>query len=138
QIIKPGDVVWVQDYQLMLLPSMIRTKYPENRIGFFFHIPFPSFELFRLLPVQWRNELIDGMLGADVIGFHTNDYVEYFLKAAKLVTGYGNKLHYIHLGNRIVKVDSFPISIDFDKFNLAYDDTDVIAARGRARSSLVE
>lgn len=138
QIIKPGDVVWVQDYQLMLLPAMIRTKYPENRIGFFFHIPFPSFELFRLLPVQWRKELIDGMLGADVIGFHTNDYVEYFLKAAKLVTGYGNKLHYIHLGNRIVKVDSFPISIDFDKFNLAYDDLDVIAARGRARSSLVE
>ncbi|WP_159467013.1 bifunctional alpha,alpha-trehalose-phosphate synthase (UDP-forming)/trehalose-phosphatase [Dyadobacter sp. 3J3] len=138
EIIQPGDVVWVQDYQLMLLPEMIRKKFPENKIGFFFHIPFPSYELFRLLPVKWRKAIIDGMLGADVIGFHTNDYVEYFLKAAKLVSGYGNKLHYINMGNRILKVDSFPISIDFNKFNSAYDDPEVSFARGSARESLME
>lgn len=138
QVIRPTDVVWIQDYQLMLLPAMIRAKYPANQIGFFFHIPFPSYELFRLLPVQWRKVLMGGILGADVVGFHTNDYVEYFLKAAKLVTGYGNKLHYIHMGNRIVKVDSFPISIDFDKFNDAYNDPAVAQARAQAKQSLSE
>ncbi|SKB84878.1 bifunctional alpha,alpha-trehalose-phosphate synthase (UDP-forming)/trehalose-phosphatase [Dyadobacter psychrophilus] len=136
EIIQPGDVVWVQDYQLMLLPDMIRQKYPDNKIGFFFHIPFPSFELFRLLPVTWRKAIVDGILGADVVGFHTNDYVEYFLKAARLVSGYGNKLHYINMSNRIVKVDSFPISVDFDKFNDAYDDPMVADARNEARQSL--
>ncbi|MCF0050756.1 bifunctional alpha,alpha-trehalose-phosphate synthase (UDP-forming)/trehalose-phosphatase [Dyadobacter sp. LJ53] len=136
EIIQPGDVIWVQDYQLMLLPDMIRQKYPDNKVGFFFHIPFPSFELFRLLPVTWRKAIVDGILGADVVGFHTNDYVEYFLKATRLVSGYGNKLHYINMSNRIVKVDSFPISVDFDKFNDAYDDPMVAEARNEARQSL--
>ncbi|WP_026632069.1 bifunctional alpha,alpha-trehalose-phosphate synthase (UDP-forming)/trehalose-phosphatase [Dyadobacter alkalitolerans] len=136
EIIQPGDVVWVQDYQLMLLPEMIRSKFPDNKIGFFFHIPFPSFELFRLLPVAWRKAIVNGILGADVVGFHTNDYVEYFLKAARLVSGYGNKLHYINMSNRIVKVDSFPISVDFDKFNDAYDEPMVAEARNEARQSL--
>ncbi|WP_353719732.1 bifunctional alpha,alpha-trehalose-phosphate synthase (UDP-forming)/trehalose-phosphatase [Dyadobacter sp. 676] len=136
EVIRPGDVVWVQDYQLMLLPQMIRNAFPDNKIGFFFHIPFPSFEIFRLLPVMWRKAIVDGILGADVVGFHTNDYVEYFLKAARLVSELGNKLHYINMGNRIVKVDSFPISIDFDKFNDAYDDPEVAAARSEARQSL--
>ncbi|TDE18030.1 bifunctional alpha,alpha-trehalose-phosphate synthase (UDP-forming)/trehalose-phosphatase [Dyadobacter psychrotolerans] len=138
QVIRPGDVVWVQDYQLMLLPEMIRAKYPDNQIGFFFHIPFPSYELFRLLPVKWRKALIDGILGADVVGFHTNDYVEYFLKAAKLVSGFGNRLHYINMGSRIIKVDSFPISIDFEKFNSAFDHPGVAQARINARNSLAE
>jgi len=138
QVIRPGDVVWVQDYQLMLLPEMIREKYSDNQIGFFFHIPFPSYELFRLLPVKWRKALIDGILGADVVGFHINDYVEYFLKAAKLVSGHGNKLHYINMGSRIVKVDSFPISIDFEKFNSAFNDPDVTLARTNARDFLPE
>jgi trehalose 6-phosphate synthase/phosphatase len=138
EIIQPGDVVWVQDYQLMLLPDMIRQQHPLNKIGFFFHIPFPSYELFRMLPVNWRKAIVDGILGADVVGFHTNDYVEYFLKAARLVSGYGNKLHYINMSNRIVKVDSFPISIDFAQFNNAYDTSEVISAREEARSSLKE
>jgi trehalose 6-phosphate synthase/phosphatase len=138
EIIEPGDTVWVQDYQLMLLPNLIRRRFPANKVGFFFHIPFPSFELFRLLPVHWRKALVDGVLGADVIGFHTNDYVEYFLKAARLVSGYGNKLHYINMSNRIVKVDSFPISIDFDQFNEAFDDPEVTQVRSEAKQSLKE
>lgn len=138
EIIQPDDVVWVQDYQLMLLPEMIRQSFPDNKIGFFFHIPFPSFELFRMLPVKWRKAVIDGILGADVVGFHTNDYVEYFLKAARMVAGHGNKLHYINLSNRIVKVDSFPISIDYKKFNESYDALDVAKARFEARESLKE
>ncbi|MCF0055449.1 bifunctional alpha,alpha-trehalose-phosphate synthase (UDP-forming)/trehalose-phosphatase [Dyadobacter sp. CY356] len=138
EIIQPDDVVWVQDYQLMLLPELIRQRFPDNKIGFFFHIPFPSFELFRMLPVKWRKSIIEGILGADVVGFHTNDYVEYFLKAARMVAGYGNKLHYINLSNRIVKVDSFPISIDFKKFNSAYNEPAVITERLQARESLKE
>jgi len=138
EVIQPGDVIWVQDYQLMLLPDLIRQKYPDNKIGFFFHIPFPSYELFRMFPVKWRKAIVDGILGADVVGFHTNDYVEYFLKAARLVSGYGNKLHYINMSNRIVKVDSFPISIDFVKFNEAYDEPEVKKAREEARESLKE
>ncbi|TLV02948.1 bifunctional alpha,alpha-trehalose-phosphate synthase (UDP-forming)/trehalose-phosphatase [Dyadobacter luticola] len=138
EVIQPGDTVWVQDYQLMLLPALIRNHFPSNKVGFFFHIPFPSFELFRMLPVAWRKALVDGMLGSDVIGFHTNDYVEYFLKAARLVSGYGNKLHYINMSNRIVKVDSFPISIDFDQFNEAFEDPGVVQARYDARLSLKE
>lgn len=137
-LLRPDDVVWIQDYQLMLLPEMVRQKYPNIKIGFFFHIPFPSFEIFRLIPVKWRKAIIDGLLGADVIGFHTNDYVEYFLKAVRMVSGYGNKLHYINMSNRIVKVDAFPISIDFDKFNAAYDDVNVIRARSEARDLLKE
>lgn len=138
EVIQPGDTVWIQDYQLMLLPEMIRQKYPENKIGFFFHIPFPSYELFRMLPVIWRKALVDGILGADVAGFHTNDYVENFLKAARLVSGYGNKLHYINMGNRIVKADSFPISIDYDKFNCSYNDPEVTEIRTQSRKSLME
>ena len=67
------DIIWVHDYQLMLLPQMIRQRLPEAQIGFFLHIPFPSFELIRNLP--WRREILEGVLGADLIGFHEYDYV---------------------------------------------------------------
>lgn len=137
-VIQPDDVIWIHDYQLMMLPDMIRQKFPKNKIGFFFHIPFPSFEIFRLLPSIWREAIIDGILGADVVGFHTNDYVEYFLKAVRMVIGHGSRMHYINLNNRLVKVDAFPISIDYQKFNDAFDDPKVIEARQDARRPLME
>jgi trehalose 6-phosphate synthase/phosphatase len=65
----PGDLVWVHDYQFMLLPRLIRERLPDLPIGFFLHIPFPSFEMFRLLPGAWRAERLEGMLGAGLIGF---------------------------------------------------------------------
>lgn len=137
-VIQPDDVIWIHDYQLMMLPDLIRQKFPKNKIGFFFHIPFPSFEIFRLLPSIWREAIIDGILGADVVGFHTNDYVEYFLKAVRMVIGQGNRMHYVNLNNRLVKVDAFPISIDYKKFNDAFDDPKVIQARHDARVPLKE
>ena len=137
-VIQPDDVIWIHDYQLMMLPDMIRQKFPKNKIGFFFHIPFPSFEIFRLLPSIWREAIIDGILGADVVGFHTNDYVEYFLKAVRMVIGQGNRMHYVNLNNRLVKVDAFPISIDYQKFSDAFDDPKVIKARRDARAPLME
>src|SRR5690606_18068287 len=74
---QPGDTIWVHDYQLMLVPQMLREQLPEARIGFFLHIPFPSSEVFLTLP--WREEVMRGMLGADLIGFHTVNYTRHFI-----------------------------------------------------------
>jgi trehalose 6-phosphate synthase/phosphatase len=68
QFANPEDTIWIHDYQLLLLPKLIREKLPDTKIGFFLHIPFPSFEIFRLLP--WRNEIIEGMMGVDLVGFN--------------------------------------------------------------------
>src|SRR4029079_13004835 len=76
KLAKPGDLVWVHDYQLMLVPAMLNKAMPELKIGFFLHTPFPSFETFRCHPK--RRELIAGMLGADLIGFHTFGYMRHF------------------------------------------------------------
>ncbi|MEO6151450.1 MAG: trehalose-6-phosphate synthase, partial [Mucilaginibacter sp.] len=80
EIAEPGDTIWIHDYQLLLLPGLVRNVQPEATIGFFLHIPFPSFEMFRLIP--WRSELIEGILGADLIGFHTFDDASHFISAA--------------------------------------------------------
>ena len=127
--IRPGDVVWVQDYQLMLLPAMIRAEHAEASIGYFHHIPFATFEIFRLLPKQWQSDLLKGMIGADLIGFHTNDYSQYFLRSVQRVLGYDTSAREINIGNRIVCVDTFPISIDYEKFQSLYDNVDVIKKR---------
>ncbi len=78
-----GDHIWVHDYQLLLVPNMIREKQPEAIIGFFNHIPFPSYEVFRTLP--WRDEVLEGVLGADLIGFHTYDYERHFLSSVSRI-----------------------------------------------------
>ncbi|MEJ2163632.1 MAG: trehalose-6-phosphate synthase, partial [Robiginitalea sp.] len=77
------DVLWVHDYQLMLVPEMVRKSRPELSIGFFLHIPFPSYEIFRTLP--WRAEILRGLLGADLIGFHTYDYERHFLSSVRRI-----------------------------------------------------
>ena len=69
--LKPGDLVWVHDYHLMLLPSMLKQRMPELNIGWFLHTPFPTSEVFRMLPM--RKELLQGVLGADLLGFHTSE-----------------------------------------------------------------
>ncbi|WP_282080692.1 bifunctional alpha,alpha-trehalose-phosphate synthase (UDP-forming)/trehalose-phosphatase [Aquimarina algiphila] len=115
-----GDTIWVHDYQLLLLPEMIRKKKPNVSIGFFLHIPFPSYEVFRTIP--YRKELLKGMLGADLIGFHTYDYERHFLSATQRILGHEINFNNVHLDNRIVKVDSFPMGIDYEKFyNAAID-----------------
>ncbi len=112
------DLIWIHDYQLMLLPQLILQKLPTAQIGFFLHIPFPSFELFRLLP--WRNELINGILGADLIGFHTYDYVRHFLSSICRIAGIEHHtLGRLTVGNRLVKVDAFPMGIDYQKYSQA-------------------
>lgn len=117
---QPEDCIWIHDYQLMLLPQMLREKLPTAQIGFFLHIPFPSFELFRLLP--WRNELLSGILGADLIGFHTYDYVRHFLSSVCRIAGFEHHtLGQLTVSNRLVKVDAFPMGIDYQRYSQAVE-----------------
>lgn len=138
--------LWVHDYQLMLLPALLRQRYKKALIGFFLHTPFPSFELFRLLPE--RDELLRGLLGADLVGFHTYDYVRHFLSSVQRSLGYTHDLGAIKLEDRVVQTDAFPIGIDYKKFakaprklkvkkmlrsfNLVQEKTKVILAVDRA------
>ncbi len=112
--IQAEDFVWVHDYQLMLLPAMIRKEFPNISIGYFLHIPFPSYEIFRILP--WREEILEGLLGADQIGFHTFDYMRHFLSAVYRIGGYEHNFGKLTINNRIVNVDVFPMGIDYDKY----------------------
>ncbi|MDD4971206.1 MAG: bifunctional alpha,alpha-trehalose-phosphate synthase (UDP-forming)/trehalose-phosphatase [Paludibacter sp.] len=118
--IEPGDIVWVQDYQLMLLPQLLRKAIPGISIGYFHHIPFPSYELFRVLPE--RNELLKGLLGADLIGFHTYDYMRHFVSACERVMDLRFKLDQVSLNNRIAFVDAFPMGINYT----LYKDTAIL------------
>ncbi len=115
--IENDDIVWVQDYQLMLLPKMIRDKKPATSIGYFHHIPFPSYELFRVLPE--REEVLEGLLGADLIGFHTHDYMRHFISAIYRVLNLNCNLDEITLKERIVHVDAFPMGINYEQYHEA-------------------
>ena len=110
----PDDTIWVHDYQLLLLPCMLRSRLPNITIGFFQHIPFPSYEVFRLLP--WRKEILEGMLGSDLIGFHTYDDMRHFLSSVNRIVGHGSMHGWININSRSLLVDSFPMGIDYDKY----------------------
>ena len=131
KVAQPGDSIWVHDFQLMLLPGMLRERMPDLDIGYFLHIPWPSFELFRLLP--WREEILDGLLGADLIGFHNYDYVRHFLSCVSRIGGLEHTLGEVAVGNRSAKVDAFPLGIDFDKYAKAGEDPEVKAETERIR-----
>ncbi len=123
KLLKPGDMVWVQDYQLMLLPNLLRERIDGISIGYFHHIPFPSYELFRVLPE--RAEILKGLLGADLIGFHTHDYMRHFISAAYRVLGLDCNLDEINIGERMVHVDAFPMGINYKLHNNAILDKTV-------------
>jgi len=114
EFIEDGDTLWIHDYHLLLLPQMIREEKPGVSIGLFSHVPFPSFEIFRLLP--WRGEIIEGMLGADLIGFQTYDYVRHFMSSVRRLKGVDSVFNRISIGERTLKVDVFPKGINYDRF----------------------
>lgn len=109
------DEVWVHDYQLMLLPKLIRASNTRISIGYFQHIPFPPDELFRGIP--WRDELLKGLLGADLIAFHTYNDTQHFLNACTHILGIPIQNNCLRSGGRSVYVEVFPMGIDYDKFN---------------------
>lgn len=125
------DTVWVQDYHLMLLPSLIRADTPGARIGFFLHIPFPSYEVFRLLPE--RQEILKGLLGADLVGFHVYDYARHLLSSCSRLLDLSHTHDKIIYGDRQVTVDSFPIGVDYNKFHSAALSSDVKVEIDRLR-----
>src|SRR2546422_2900808 len=125
EVIQPDDVLWIHDYHLMLLPRLVREQLASVSIGFFLHIPFPDFEIFRLLPGEWRQEILEGLLGADLIGFHTYDYMEYFLRCVLRILGFEHKMGRLVLEDRVVKVGAFPMGIDFQKFYMAASSPEV-------------
>lgn len=106
-----GALVWVHDYHLMLLPSMLRKRRPDLNIGFFLHTPFPSYEIFRCLPQ--RKELLEGLMGADLIGFHTFGYLRHFRSAILRVLGVDSEMDHTSYKNRSIAMGVFPIGISW-------------------------
>mmetsp|Transcript_2967 Transcript_2967/g.4370 ORF Transcript_2967/g.4370 Transcript_2967/m.4370 type:complete len:1045 (+) Transcript_2967:68-3202(+) len=114
EIWRPGDVVWVHDYHLLLLPKLLRKVKPRMRIGYFLHIPFPSSEIYRTLPV--RSQLLNGVLGADLIGFQIHEYARHFESACVRVLGVHANDGRITRGNDNSRIMTCPIGIDPDRF----------------------
>ncbi len=106
--------IWVHDYHFMLLPALLRDRLPSATIGFFLHIPFPSFEIFRLLPQ--RKELLKGLLGADIVGFHVYDYAQHFLDSCLRLLGVPSSGGALQYEGRSVKAAAYPIGVDYEKF----------------------
>ncbi|MGH7770968.1 MAG: alpha,alpha-trehalose-phosphate synthase (UDP-forming) [Candidatus Binatia bacterium] len=111
------DLIWIHDFHLTLLPSLLREENPNLSIGFFWHIPFPASPVFRVLP--WREEILRGLLGSDLIGFHLPLHAENFLQTVEdvLQVHVDRKRFSIQYGGRIIKVGAFPVGIDFRKWN---------------------
>jgi trehalose 6-phosphate synthase/phosphatase len=123
---QPGDQIWVQDYQLMLVPQLLRERLPDARIGFFLHIPFPSSEVFRVLP--GRERILEGLLGADLIGFHTASYMRHFSSSVLRLLGAETELDRVRWGHRRVQLGVFPMGVDSSDFAQS-SDTDEVKAQ---------
>lgn len=131
-----NDMVWVHDYHLMLFPQMLREiigdKKRNIKIGFFLHTPFPSSEIYRILPV--RKEILDGVLACDLIGFHTYDYARHFLSSVSRIIKNVNVLpNEVQMNGRVISVGVFPIGIDVDKFTEGVKKPEVIERVGQLR-----
>ncbi|MCY0906071.1 alpha,alpha-trehalose-phosphate synthase (UDP-forming) [Arthrobacter sp. H14-L1] len=135
-----GATVWVQDYQLQLVPRYLRQSRPDLRIGFFNHIPFPPPEIFAQLP--WRRAIIDGLLGADLIGFQRPNDTANFLRSARRFLGASVKQKQVHVPtpdgamSHIARAEAFPISIDVEQIQTLARRPDVIERARQIRSDL--
>jgi trehalose 6-phosphate synthase/phosphatase len=121
---RPGDIAWIHDYQLLLAPGMLRDLSPTARIGFFLHIPFPSSEVFSVLP--WREEILEGLLGADLLGFHTAAYLRHFVTSLRRVLGVDATTEGARYRGHTTRFGVFPIGIDAEGWARLGDDQGVI------------
>jgi trehalose 6-phosphate synthase/phosphatase len=137
-IVRPDDLVWIHDYHLMLLPGLLKSRAPQLAVGFFLHIPFPSFEVFRLLPGKWRRGILEGLLGADLLGFHTHEYVQHFLQSVLRILGCEHHMGKVSTAEGLVKAESFPMGIDFDKWSAVLDQPDIRREASDLRNTLSE
>jgi trehalose 6-phosphate synthase/phosphatase len=119
ETVHEGDLVWVHDYQLMLLPAMLRAAAPDLKIGFFLHTPFPAYEIFRCHPR--RRELVAGMLGANRIGFHAFGYLRHFCSTVQRLLGIETELTHIPSKGHNTALGVYPIGINAPKFEQALD-----------------
>ena len=125
KIVKPTDMIWIHDFHLFLLPALLKKKYKNLRIGFFLHVPFPSSEFFRELPS--RREILYGLLGADLIGFHDYAYLQHFCKSLSGILGIDTNFFNVRHDNRTTYFGVFPIGIEATKLRQQAKHKNVIA-----------
>lgn len=116
RVARETDTIWIHDYHLMLLPKLLREHLPDATIGFFLHIPFPSYEIYRLLPISWRREILLGLLGADLLGFHTYGYTQNFLRSVLRTFGIENNFGQMFVDHRNVVAETFPMGINYNEY----------------------
>ena len=122
---RPGDAIWVHDYQLMLVPRLVRDRIPDAAIGYFHHIPFPSSDVFRALPC--RDQLLEGIMGANLIGFHTAAYVRNFASSALVRLGVSTDVDRMRWQNRTLRMGVFPMGVDAASFDAQSRAPDLLA-----------
>lgn len=122
----PNATVWVHDYHLLLVPKLLRARRPDVRIGLFLHIPFPNVQLFSMLP--WRQEVLAGMLGSDLVGFQVAEDAANFVSTVERLLEIHADGHRLRVGSRTVEVDAFPISVDFSRWDSLGNDAADAAA----------
>ncbi|KAJ5174954.1 alpha-trehalose phosphate synthase subunit [Penicillium canariense] len=120
---QPGDRIWVHDYHLLCLPALLRTRLPHAEIGFFLHTAFPSSEVFRCL--NPREALLDGLLGADLIGFQTEEYCNHFLHSCSRLRRLEVSVDGVQVNDRFVRVKNHPLGIDYKSLNLLRQSVEV-------------
>lgn len=133
-IAEENDLIWIQDYHLMLVPGMLKEASPSLDSSFFLHIPFPSYEIVKLIPEEWRNKILKSLLQASVLGFQTKEYVSHFRKSVRHFLGEEFLQHVSDTHTQLIR--DYPISIDFDRFHAAYDSPEVTIQREKIRKSL--
>lgn len=135
EIAAQGAIVWVHDYHLQLVPRMLRELRPDLRIGFFLHIPFPPTELFQQLP--WRREVLEGLLGADLVGFQMPGGAQNFLRLVRQHVGHRTLRNRVHMpDDRVVQAAAYPISIDSAAFEELSQTPHVLERAAEIRESL--
>lgn len=114
KVAEDGDTVWIHDFHFFLLPKMLKDRNPKIKVGFFLHIPFPSFEIFRQLPV--REEILQGLAASDLVGFHEHSYLRHFITSLKAFLGMDSSLFKAEIGSHTLNLGVYPISIDTAEF----------------------